>query len=418
MIEVRVGSKLRWGIAIGAMCVVAAAGFRPTAPLLAGSGQAASRASVAPYKLANVAGRAWIVAPDGTRFVPFGINHLSAAVAPNGEGRELTAVERAARLRQMRDDLQAWHFNTVGYDAPAELWDELPFIAASQLTQVQHVRPAGQAVYDDVFAPEFHAKVRRQVEALCARTRDNPRCIGYWWTDTPRWDLEIAQRVWGKTWVSSLRELPDGAPGRERYREFLRGPGPHDDRVFLGLIARELYAVTASAFREFAPGRLIFGERYKLGDHPPEVLREAAQFIDVLSIQPGPEVGPLAGPGRDETHFDAARFDALHALTGKPILICDHQVSFRDPDYPVTLWNQFPTQTEAARSYEQFLSDAFSRPYVVGYFRCQYWNQWMPAPRNLLKQGLRRSDGELYADAVRLVAEINRRQLERLNSEH
>ncbi len=54
---------------------------------------------------------------------------------------------------------------------------------------------------------------------------------------------------------------------------------------------------------------------------------------------------------------------------------------------------------------------AFARPHVIGYFRCQYWNQWMPAPRNLLKQGLRQADGRPYEEMIRRVADINARLL-------
>ena len=129
--------------------------------------------------------------------------------------------------------------------------------------------------------------------------------------------------------------------------------------------------------------------------------------MDAISIQPGPELGPLSGPGREEREFDAARFDALHRQTGKLIVICDHQVSFHDLAFPVTLWHQFPTQAEAADRYEQFLKDVLSRPYMIGYFHCQYWNQWMPAPRNLLKQGLRQADGKPYEELITRRREIH-----------
>jgi hypothetical protein len=359
------------------------------------------------FKLEQRDGRSALVTPEGKTFVPLGINHLGVALAADANGKKLSTDERAQRLAQMERDLRNWGFNTVGYGAVKEMWSRFPFIAEVSLTRCGHYLPRDRFAYDDVFDPSFHAQVRAKVAALCATTRDNPNCIGYWWTDTPRWDLEIAQRFFGTNWVSTIRALPEAAPGRKRYAEFLRGPGPHDDRAFLRLIARELYAVTAAAFKEHDPKRLLFGERYKLGDHPPEVLAEAAKFVDVLSIQPGPEAGPLPGPGREEREFDATRFDALHRVTGKPIAICDHQVSFRDPAHPVTLWHQFATQAEAADSYERFLRAAFARPYIVGYFRCQYWNQWMPAPRALLKQGLRQTDGQPYAEIVKHVTDIN-----------
>ncbi len=366
------------------------------------------------FKLERRNGREVLVTPEGLTFVPLGINHLNAALAAGKDGGKLSAEERAARLAQMKRDLRDWHFNTAGYGAAPEMWVEFPFITELALTRCSHYLPKERFAYDDVFDPVFHARIRQKVAALCAKTKDNPNCIGYWWTDTPRWDLASAQRLHGQTWVDAIRALPSDAPGKRRYDEFMRSPGPHDDRAFLRLIARELYSVTTAVFKEHDPQRLLFGERYKLGDHPSEVLEEAAKFVDVISIQPGPEAGPLAGPGRDERQFDMARFDALHEITRKPIVICDHQVSFHDAAFPATLWHQFATQVEAADNYARFLHEAFARPYILGYFRCQYWNQWMPAPRGLLKQGLRQADGQPYDEIIRRVSDTNARLLKQL----
>lgn len=359
------------------------------------------------FKIKQREGRDRLIAPGGWEFLPIGINHLNVALAEGADGKKLSAAERAARLAQMERDLRDWRFNAVGYGAAKEMWAMFPFIAEVSLTRCGHYLPKERFAYDDVFDPAFHAQVREKVAVLCAKTKGNPNCIGYWWTDTPRWDLDIAQRWFGTNWVSTIRALPDDAPGNRRYAEFLRDPGSHDDRAFLRLIARELYSVTAAAFREHDPQRLLFGERYKLGDHPPEVLEEAVKFTHAISIQPGPEAGPLPGPGREEREFETARFDALHRATGKPIVICDHQVSFHDAAHPVTLWHQFATQTEAADSYERFLREAFARPYIIGYFRCQYWNQSLAAPRNLLKQGLRQANGRPYVDFARRLPEIH-----------
>ncbi len=375
---------------------------------------AAGEEATGPYRLEKRSGRDWLLSPDGKIFLPLGINHLGVALAAGVNGKKLSPDERATRVAQMERDLNDWRFNTVGYGAEEEMWAKFPFVVEVSLTRCGHHLPRERFAYDDVFDPAFQAEVRRKVAALCAKTKNNPNCIGYWWTDTPRWDLEIAQRLFGTNWVSTIRALPDDAPGKRRYAEFLRGPAPHDDAAFLRLIARELYTVTAAAFREHDPKRLLFGERYKLGDHPTEVLEEAVKVVDAISIQPGPEAGPLPGPGREECEFDAARFDAIHDIVKKPIVICDHQVSFRDAESPVTLWHQFSTQAEAAATYERFLRDAFARSYVVGYFRCQYWNQWMPAPRNLLKQGLRQSDGQPYEEVVRLLPLIHARLFEEL----
>jgi hypothetical protein len=144
--------------------------------------------------------------------------------------------------------------------------------------------------------------------------------------------------------------------------------------AFLRLIARELYAATAALFEELDPRRLQFGERYDTLNIPDAVLEEASKFVDVISIQPYDKV------------FNTARFDAIHRLTGKPIVISDWNLSFPTPTHTVTMWPQFGTPDEAAAAYETYLRAAFSRPYLLGYFKCQYVDAVLPT--GMLKQGL------------------------------
>jgi hypothetical protein len=51
--------------------------------------------------------------------------------------------------------------------------------------------------------------------------------------------------------------------------------------------------------------------------------------------------------------------------------------------------------------YERYVTTALSRPYVVGYHKCQYQDQ--VSPGGLLKQGLLKTNGEPYptVDGIR-----------------
>lgn len=369
------------------------------------------------FRIDQTGERAAIVTPAGERLFLLGLNHVGESAPRDPAARSAFIAEATSRMRQ-------WGFNNLGYGAPDDARDALPFLAQIQLTQGSHYQEAAQFTYLDIFDPEFQRTTREKIRSYCAVTAGHPNLIGYYWSDTPRWDIDLARRLRGDDWVSALRRLPAASAGKRAYVDFLReryrdNPGQYsaayahsiasfddllvfdfrefdrsnpagraDDEMFLGRIARELYQVIGGAFREYAPGRLLFGERYKLYDHPEVVLREAVKWIDVLSIQPGPEVGPRPGPGRDETVFDGATFDRLHELTGKPILICDHQVSFRTPEHPVTLWHQAPDTGTANGWIEKFLLAAAASPYVVGYQRCQYVDSMRTDRGNMLKQGL------------------------------
>jgi hypothetical protein len=69
------------------------------------------------------------------------------------------------------------------------------------------------------------------------------------------------------------------------------------------------------------------------------------------------------------------------------------------------MWPQFPTPTEAATGYEAYLTSAFAKPYILGYYKCQYRDAILPTGQ--LKQGLRTVDGELRKDWAQSIARIH-----------
>jgi len=354
-------------------------------------------ARIRPYTLTEHDGRMCLLTPEGKPFMMLGISHVWF-----GPGVNPVGAERIAKLAQIEKELRDWQFNTV----PArEFWDRFPFIVPGDRMVGKAGLPDNDPAsrFEDVFDPAFKARLRKQVATLCAKTRDNPNCIGYWWSDIPPWPLAGAKSKYGKHWVDFIRALPDTAPGKKRYAEFMNGPGPHGDLAFLRLIARELYAESAAAYKEHDPKRLIFGERYNGFGTPTEVLEEAAKVVDVISVQPY------------EGTFGAEKFEALHRLTKKPILISDWNLSFKTEAHAVTMWPQFPTQAAAAAAYEKYLRDAFAKPYILGYFKCQYVDQVLPT--GMLKQGLLQTDGKPCEEFAGLLKVIHERLIEQFVNE-
>jgi hypothetical protein len=97
----------------------------------------------------------------------------------------------------------------------------------------------------------------------------------------------------------------------------------------------------------------------------------------------------------------------LHKKTGKPILLCDHQASFAVPDYPKTMWQQLESQEAVGKAYAKYLEDAFKKPYIIGYHRCQYIDRFAKHP-GVLKQGMLREDGTPYKTLAQYTTEANR----------
>jgi lysophospholipase L1-like esterase len=350
---------------------------------------AAPPTAATPWTLGERNGRMCLLTPEGKPLLMLGISHVGGAFA------KAPAEDRAVLKEKIERELRGWHFNTV---PSPEFWDRFPFIVPlDRLVGDQEAR------FEDVFDPAFKARLRKKIAAACEKTKNNPNCIGYWWTDIPPWTLGGPKKKFGKNWVDFIRDLPDTAPGKKRYAEFLAAPGPHDDVAFLRLIARELYTDSAKLFRELDPQRLIFGERYNTFNVPNEILEEAAKVVDVISVQPY------------ESQFNEAKYDAWHKLTGKPMVISDWNLSFPTPDHAVTMWPQFPTQAAAAEAYETYLRAAFAKPYILGYFKCQYVDQVLPT--GMLKQGLHWQDGRTYEEFAGLLTGIHQRLIEQLEKE-
>ena len=389
------------------------------------------------FHLETIDGQAWLITPEGHGFISLGVNHLGHVFSP-GQPANPEAIEA------IRVNLQRGGYNTWGYDGPVPVDSTTPFVGSIMLTGTGHYHLGKDFCFDDVFDPKFQETIRGEIRDYCGRVGQRANLIGYYWTDTPEWDIKLARKMRGTDWVSSLRTLGANTSGKVRYIDFLhqtyggsilavnkayglqapsfdwlithdfnqldlhRSEVQRDDELFLQLIARELYRVTGEAFREFDPNHLLFGERYKMHLHPEVVLKESMRYIDVLSIQPGPEVGAAHGQGKHESEFDGALFDRLHQLTGKPILICDHSLSFYTPKYPKTLWNQYPTQRAAA--YGIFLQAAMAKPYMIGFQRCQYISVFK-ADRGHLKQGLVETNGKPHEEFLDLIGNANRKLL-------
>lgn len=394
----------------------------------------------------TINGRSLLITPEGHGFIALGVNHLGAIKAHGKEEPDLFTKRyrgewkafAAEVLRQYKD----WGFNTVD-DTVKPLREARPYLASRNFvrTAKYYGKPGTKNPYHfpDVFDPAFKKRLEREVEAFCKRHRDNKTLIAYYWTDTPTWDIHKTRRFRGTDWVSEIRKLPPRSPGRKRYAEFLRKRYrslarfhraydmqiqsfddllttdfngldltryeiERDDQDFLGLIARTYYGMVGPAMRRHDPHHLIFGEKYLLGDIPPQVVKAAAPYLDAIAIQPGDGYLPIYTPGDT---YPAREIEALHQLTGKPIFVCDHQISFTTKRYPKSIWpyHQRPSEADAARATERFLLQA--RPYILGYMRCQYIDRFSTR-RNASKLGLLRDDGSPRKQLVAAMRRANR----------
>ena len=345
------------------------------------------------FYIETISGRHLLVTPDGHGFIALGVNHLGA-IKTHGPAEADLFTERYQSdwqqfAREVLRQYQDWGFNTVD-DTVVPLRAMRPYLAARNFvrTAKYYGKPGEKNTYEfpDVFDPTVKARLEQEVGSFCRQHRDNKRLIAYYWTDTPTWDIHKTRRFRDTDWVSEIRRLSAGSPGRERYAAFLRDGYDNDlarlnrayglrlesfdklakinlggldlnryeierdDQEFLGQIAQTYYGIVGPAMRRHDPRHLVFGEKYLLGDTPPQVIQAAMPHIDAIAVQPGDGYFPIYTPG---DIYPTAEIEALHKLTGKPIFICDHQISFATERYPVAIWpyHQRPNEADAAPGY-------------------------------------------------------------------
>ncbi len=304
--------------------------------------------------LGEIKGRHWLIMPNGSPFFAHGITH---------------AGNRDAKLnfQKFSKACKKVGFNAYGYGCPEPLRNDMPFIESwNHLVPISYYRGKNAVRFLDVFDPKVQAKLENGVKVNCLRSRNNPNLIGYCWTDLGSWPLENPS---GKNWVDFIRNLPKEAPGHKAYQEFLGawkgGEGKARDQAFLRLIAREYFCVVGGVQRKHAPGRLVFGERFglsplgKFTTIVPEVLEEMLPYVDGIAIQP-----PFHGK------FPKEQLDALHEQTGKPILICDFAIRFKDGDKDIRSWKPAADSVAAGKAYAEYVQAALKTKYIVGVFWC------------------------------------------------
>lgn len=404
------------------------------------------------FHLEKIDDRDWMITPDGNAFYPLAVNHIPrSSDLPKDYRIDVRSRYREAREKVL-NNIRDWGYNSLGYDSPREYIGRLPFFAILPVSRNSRTLSNRDFYFPDVFGDGFLEPLTYRVRSTCNRLKNEKMFIGYYLTNSPYWDLNKARSFLQDDWVSSNRRRLEGSPGKQRYVDFLESRyngdfskfneiyrtdsssftellgNPFegldlsdptifsDDEAFLGVIAEHYFSTTVAVIRENDPNHLIFGDRHKLGDHPRVVLEQELKYVDAIAIRCGPTTEPLPGQGNDEVEFNADLFDEIHEISGKPIIVCDHQCSFRTATIRVSLWNQFSTEQQAAEAQSRFLEELSKKPYIVGYHHCQYMDTYRKSSR-AWNQGLVREDGSHYAALVERLGQTNRSLLRELYRE-
>jgi len=331
------------------------------------------------FHLEKIEGWQYLVTPEGHGYRALGINHFHMMISQDYDGA----------IQMIRD----WGFNAGCYQGPRWMWDRYPYTKGINLVPISGWKPDSRFGFRDVFDPDFLAELEESIRRIVEPQRENPNLIGYFWTDVPLWERERD----GESWLSFYRSLPAESAGGEIWRKWKEGNPDADEIDFLAVIARQLYSQAHAMIRKYDKNHLIFGDRWHEIDMPAHVVRESLPYIDAIAIQPtSPE-------------FNHEFFERVYEETGKPIYIADHVSSFATEEHPVTMGQKAKNAEDYVAYYERYVTTALSRPYLIGFNKCQFQDQ--VGSGGMLKQGLLRLNARPYP-TVEGVASANRKALE------
>ena len=180
-------------------------------------------------------GRICLIEPAGSPFFSLGVNHIQNILQKTDRGDEEQVCAAA------HENLLTWGFNTAGYGSPRALCKRMPYFAPIYLTKNANYHGDHEFKYPDVFDPVVQEEFREIIRYEIKQQEDHPNLIGYYWTDTPQWDLKRAQETRGNE--LGLFVIYQRIHLERKDIEKLFEDGGGSDEAFLRLIARELYRV-------------------------------------------------------------------------------------------------------------------------------------------------------------------------------
>ena len=191
------------------------------------------------------ADRWWLVTPDGSAFLSFGLNHTSPEYLLQDYNidfwREAFGFQDPSEpvfnekfKKKVLDDLELFGMNTIGCHAPKHEFGSLtvPYIQGLfPIRTAYWLEPSAQD-FPDVYSAEFKTRCERIAQRFVLHQKDNPFLIGYTFTNVPiLTDADAdahGQVAWGRsqpdmpTWPRALRNRGAEAPGKQAFVSLMK----------------------------------------------------------------------------------------------------------------------------------------------------------------------------------------------------
>lgn len=240
------------------------------------------------FAVAQKNGRWWLVTPEGKFTFSIGLNHIDPAAirfaASKGIWEDKYENSMEQWLPKVKDDLTHWGFNCVGWEQEVVIidpqmhrhsrtftyeeyqWLDMPYFTL--LPFIESHQWEWETRLPDITSRAFAEWCDYVARDRCARFKDDPKLVGYFFTDCPTW-IHSSE---GNSWKAPLLdpELEKTESGRKKIFE----------------TATIYYKTIVEAIRRYDPNHLICGDRYEANAPISEsVLRAAMPYVDIFSFQ-------------------------------------------------------------------------------------------------------------------------------------
>jgi hypothetical protein len=316
----------------------------------------------------KIAGRWWLVSPEGNVFFSKGVNSVHP---PQAKGFAAGGAAKAAGF------LHDWGMNTAGCWSDPDLTKEHVAVAIRA-----RITGAHDKEFPDVFDPRWTAELEAAAAAICGPLRGDPWILGYFTDNELPWKHEDQ----AADFVQQFLQLPRTAPGYLAAAAAQRA-GAAGMQAFREKAAELYFKKTADAVRKADPNHLILGCRFA-GTPPIGVVRKMKGHADVISINNYMELPPLKLLG------EMARAADL------PVMVTEF--SFKAPGGDLETRGsgpEKPTQAERARGYEAYVQTLARQDYCVGCHWFKYGETWQAAVQ---------ADGTPFPELTQAFARFNR----------
>jgi hypothetical protein len=304
--------------------------------------------------------RWWFITPEGKRFWSIGMNHIDSAAIRFAESGDIWQREfgnsQERWLSSVHADLQDWGFNTIGWTQEVVIindgyhrhsrpftyeeyqWADMPYCHMLPFTEAHQWQV--EVRQPDIRSSDFEEWCDYVARDECARFRDDPKLIGYFYCDCPQWVHTAPDTEWRGSLID-----PDMLKSESGKREIFA-------------IAQHYYKVIHDAIRRYDPNHLILGDRWEANRAlPEEIVQAALPYVDVLSYQCFGTVENIAEKMQHWANF-----------SDHPILLADAAGFIHAHDD--TGWPPQSDRNQDANHYRQVMGALWDIPQSVGYHLC------------------------------------------------